>query len=55
MHDLLRDMIEKEEVVALIDDVMIMTETEEGHDKIVEEVLRRMEENNLSVKPEKCV
>ena len=29
--------------------------TEEGHNKIVEEVLRRLEENDLFVKPEKCV
>jgi len=28
---------------------------EEEHDKIVEEVLRRLEENNLYVEPEKCV
>ena len=27
---------------------------EEGHDKIVAEVIRRLEENNLYVKPEKC-
>ena len=27
---------------------------EEGHNKLVEEVLRRLEENNLFVKPEKC-
>ena len=32
---------------------MIAMETEEGHDKIVEEVLRRLEENDLFVKPEK--
>jgi len=55
MNDLLRDMIEKEEVVAFIDDVIIVTETEEGYDKIVEEVLRRMEKNDLFVKPEKYV
>jgi len=55
MNDLLRDMIEKEEVVAFIDDVIIVTETEEEYDKIVEEVLRRMEENDLFVKPEKYV
>jgi len=30
-------------------------ETEEGHDEIVEEILRRLEENDLYVKPEKCV
>jgi len=34
--------------------VLIGTETEEGHDELVEEVLRRLEENNLYVKPEKC-
>jgi len=34
-------------------DVTIATETEEGHDEIVEEVLRRLEENDLFVKPEK--
>ena len=45
----------KEEIVVFIDDVMIATEIEEGHDEIVEEVLRRLEENNLFIKPEKCV
>jgi len=55
MNDLLRDMIEKGEVVVFIDDVIIATETEEGHNEIVEEVLRRMKENDLFVKPEKCV
>jgi len=30
-------------------------ETEEGHDKIVEEILKKLEENNLYIKPEKCV
>jgi len=55
MNDLLRNMIETGDVVAFIDDVMIGTEIEEGHDDIVEEVLRRIAENNLFVKPEKCV
>jgi len=32
---------------------MIATEIEEGHNEIVEEVLRRLEENNLFVKPGK--
>jgi len=34
--------------------VLIGTEIEEGHDEIVEEVLRKLEENNLYMKPEKC-
>ena len=33
----------------------MVTETEKGHDEIVEEVLRQLEKNNLYVKPEKCV
>ena len=55
MNDLLRDLVVEEKVAVFIDDVMIATETEEGHDKIVEEVLKRLEENNLFVKPERCV
>ena len=38
-----------------VDDVLVGTETEEGHDKVVEEVLRRLEENDLYVKPKKCM
>ena len=55
MNDLLRDLVVEEKVAVFIDDVMIVTETEKGHDEIVEEVLRRLEENDLFVKPEKCV
>ena len=55
MNDLLRDIIEKREVVAFIDNIMVVTETEERHNKIVEEVLRKLEGNNLFVKLEKCV
>jgi len=35
--------------------MLIETETEEGHDEIVEEVLKRLEENDLYIKPEKCM
>ena len=45
----------EEKIAVFIDDVMVATETEEGHNEIVEEVLRRLEENNLFVKPEKYV
>jgi len=55
MNDLLRDLVVEEKVAVFIDDVMIAMETEEGYDEIVEEVLRRLEENDLFVKPEKCV
>jgi len=55
MNDLLRNIIEVGDVAAFIDNVMVRTEMEEGYDNVVEEVLRRMTENNLFVKPEKCV
>ena len=55
MNDLLRDLVVEEKVAVFIDDMMVVTEMEEGHDEIVEEVLRRLEENDLFVKPEKCV
>jgi len=55
MNDLLRDLVVEEKVMVFIDDVIIVMETEEGYDEIVEEVLRRLEENNLFVKPEKYV
>ncbi len=55
MNDLLRDLVVEEKIVVFIDDVMVVMETKERHDKIVEEVLRRLEENDLFVKPEKCV
>jgi len=55
MNKILRDLINKGKVVVFVDDVLVGTKTEEGHDEIVEEILRRLEENNLYVKPEKCV
>ena len=55
MNEILRDIINEGKVVAFVDDVLVGTETEEGYNKIVEEVLKKLEENNLYVKPEKCV
>ena len=55
INDLLRDLVVEEKIAVFIDDVIIAMETEEGHDEIVEEVLRRLEENDLFVKLEKCV
>src|SRR5438105_15749121 len=42
--------------IVYIDDLMIFTRSEdkEEHDKIVLEVLKRLKENDLYVKPEKC-
>jgi len=54
MNELLRDLINTGKVAVFIDDVIVGTETEEGHDELVAEVIRRLEENDLYVKLEKC-
>ena len=54
MNELLRDLINTGKVATFIDDVIVGTETEKGHNELVAEVIRRLKENNLYVKPEKC-
>jgi len=54
MNDLFQDLINQEDTAIFIDDILIATNTEEGHNELVEEVLRRLEENDLFVKLEKC-
>jgi len=55
INKILRDMINEGKVVAFVDNILVGTETKEEHDKIVEKVLKRLKENNLYVKPEKCM
>jgi len=55
MNDILRDLIDTRDIAAFMDDVLVETEDEEKHNEIVEEVLKRMEESDLYIKPEKCV
>ena len=54
MNKLLRDLINTGKVAVFIDDVIVGMETKEGHDKMVVEVIRKLEENDLYVKLEKC-
>ena len=53
INEILRDIINKGKVAAFVDDILVGTETKEQHNKIVKEVLRRLEENDLYIKPEK--
>jgi len=54
MNEIMRDLINEGKVAVFVDDVLVGTDGEEGHDEIVAEVLKRLEENDLYVKPEKC-
>ena len=55
MNEILRDLINEGKVAAFVNDILVGTEIEEEHDEIVEEILRRLEENDLYIKPENCV
>jgi len=55
INKILRNLISKGKVVAFVDDMLVGTEIEERYNEIVEEILKRLEENDLYVKLEKCV
>ena len=53
MNDLFWDLINQGDTVTFINKILVATDTEKEHDKLIKEVLRRLEENNLFVKPKK--
>jgi len=55
INKILRDLINKGKVVVFVDHILVETETKEEHNKIVEEILRRLEKNNLYVKLKKYI
>ena len=55
INEILRNIINEGKVVAFVDDILVGIETEEGDNEIIEEVLRRLEENDLYIKLEKYV
>ena len=55
MNEILRDLVNESKVAAFVNDMLVGTETKKEHDEIIEKVLRRLKENNLFVKPKKCM
>jgi len=53
INELLRDLINTEKVAVFIDNIIVGMENEEGYDELVAEIMKKLEENNLYVKPEK--
>ena len=51
INKILQNLINTGKVASFIDNVIVGTEMEEGHDELVEEVVRRLVENDLYVKP----
>jgi len=54
MNEILRDLINTREAVSFIENIIVETEKEKGHDEVVEEVVKMLVENDLYMKPEKC-
>ena len=54
MNKILWDLINTGKVVSFIDNVIVEIEEEADHDEIVEEVIKRLAENDLYVKLERC-
>ena len=53
INEILQDFINIDKVASFIDDVIISTEGEEEHDKLVKEIVKMLAENNLYIKLEK--
>jgi len=54
INKLLRNLINTGKVVVFINNIIVGMEDEEGHDELVAEVIRRLKENDLYMKLEKC-
>jgi len=54
MNELLKDLINTGKVAVFLDDVIVGTEDKEEHDELVAEIVKRLKENNLYMKLEKC-
>ena len=53
INKILQDLINTDKVANFIDNIIIGTETEEEYNELVEEVVRRLAENNLYMKLKK--
>ena len=47
-------MISTGEIASFIDNIVVRTEEEKGYDEVVKEIVKRLIENDLYVKLEKC-
>ena len=55
MNNILRDLINTGDITAFMDNMLIKIEDKKKYNEIVKKVLKRIEENNLYIKPEKCI
>ena len=55
MNNLLRNIIEVGDIIVFINNMIVEIKMEKEYNNIVKEVLKMIIENNLFVKPEKCI
>ena len=53
INEILQNLINTGKVASFIDNVIVVTEEEKEHDKVVENVVKRLAENDLYIKSEK--
>jgi len=53
MNEFLRDLINTKKIRSFIDHVIVRTESKKKYDKLIDEILKRMQENDLYIKPDK--
>ena len=51
---ILWDLINTGKIASFIDDIIVEIKKEEGHNEVVKEVVKKLAENDLYMKPEKC-
>jgi len=54
MNKILWNLVNTGEVASFINDIIVEIEEKKGYNEIIEEVLKRLAENDLYVKLEKC-
>ena len=54
MNKILQNLINTGKVASFIDDIIVGIEEKEEYDEVVEEVVKRLAENDLYMKLEKC-
>jgi len=54
MNEILQNLINTGKVASFIDDIIVGTEEKKEYDEVVEEVVKRLAENDLYIKLEKC-
>ena len=54
INEILQNLINTRKVASFINNIIVEIEKEKRYDKVVEKVVKRLVENNLYIKPEKC-